>query len=355
MPAASTLPLPSQQRIVRRVFRLRSLGLGLGLLAVLTVLHEQQQPGVAWALAMANALLWPWAARQLALVHPQPLRIEDRSQMVDAGMTGLWAAVMQFSPVPSLIIGALLLMGQFAFGGPRLAARCAALMAGAALLGGALNGFAVDLRSAPVVVLACAPLLLAYPAAIAHAVHRMSQKMRHQADRLAALERDDALTGLCNRRGLEEALRHEYRRFRRNGHPAIYVVLDLDHFQHFNTTWGREGGDTALRTVAELLRRTLRDVDTLARLDGDRFALVIPDISGRLASELVERVRQAASRAELIPGTGLTLSASAGWAEVDRDMPDLAAWMAAADTALFEAKALGRNRSRMAHRGGVGA
>jgi diguanylate cyclase (GGDEF)-like protein len=165
---------------------------------------------------------------------------------------------------------------------------------------------------------------------------------------LAALAVTDALTGLYNRRRFDEDLTREWRRSLRTGKSLSIVMIDADNFKAFNDTYGHQAGDGALRTIGAALRENVReDADVACRIGGEEFALLMPETDQAGALVLAERVRDAiASRA--IPHTGNqsgVVTVSIGVAALvpvqPQGAPDL---VAAADAALYEAKATGRNQ-----------
>jgi diguanylate cyclase len=212
----------------------------------------------------------------------------------------------------------------------------------------ALGEFAFAPESSWAAIAASAPALLVYPSAIAFSAWRLSQQLGGHRRALASLVRTDPLTGVANPRALQEATEHEFRRFRRSGHRASFMVIDVDRFRLLNDVHGREAGDAALRTIAEVLKQTLRDTDTCGRLGGDRFGVVLTDASGSGVGELAERLRHAV--AGRLPGnpTGAHPTVSIGYAQIDAGMRTSAQWMAAAVAALQAAKSAGRNRSMSA-------
>lgn len=339
-----TLPDTLQCRIVSTIARMRALGLGLGLLPVLVVLHELEAPTIMWLVALAHGLLWPWAARQLAIGHADPIAMERRNMMVDSLMGGVWVALMQFNLVPSVVFGSMLLMGKFAFGGPRLVLPCLVAFSVAMAGIGALNGFAFSPASSTAASLATIPLLVAYPSAIALFAFMLSQRVRKQSEQLELLSRTDPLTGLCNRRALLDAAEHEFRRFRRSGHRASFMLVDVDRFKLIHDSHGHAMGDEALQRIARMLKATVRDTDTCGRLGGDEFGVVLTDASGVGAGDLAERLRHAVASDADAPH----LTVSIGYAQVHAGMTTCAQWIAAADAALHEAKGAGRNRAMSA-------
>ena len=343
-----TLPEDTQRRIVGSVARMRATGLALGLVPVLVVLHELQAPLVMWLLAFANGIVWPWVARRLARRHAKPLVAERRCLIVDSAMGGVWVALMQFNLVPSVVLGSMLLMDKFAFGGTKLAMKSLVAFFAAMLLIGALNGFAFLPASSTTASLATLPLLIVYPSAIAYAAFKLSQRVHRQSVALQQLSRTDPLTGLANRRALLEAAEHEYRRFRRSGHRGTFMMIDVDRFKQLNDARGHAAGDEALRAIAGILKSTLRDTDTCGRLGGDEFGVVLADASGPGVGELAERLRDAVDRQLSGAGEGPHPTISLGYAQIHAGLGSSAQWIAAADAALYAAKGAGRNRSMSA-------
>ena len=186
---------------------------------------------------------------------------------------------------------------------------------------------------------------------LVHAVRRALQTRRLKTENrrlLSQLEREtrtDHLTQAGNRRAFSEALRLEICRTRRYGSPLGVAVVDLDHFKRTNDTWGHAGGDEVLRDFVRRARRILREGDSLFRLGGEEFVLLLPctDLDGAAAA--AERLL-AALRESPVPflDTSIPVAASVGVATLepaDRDAEDL---LARADSALYVAKASGRDR-----------
>jgi diguanylate cyclase (GGDEF)-like protein len=154
----------------------------------------------------------------------------------------------------------------------------------------------------------------------------------------------DGLTGLANRRSVEETLRTEVARARRFDDKLCVVMADLDDFKRVNDTWGHPVGDDALLMFAHTLRATAREMDVAGRWGGEEFVLVLPGTDAAGGARLAERARTALeSRTLEVEGEPVRLTASFGVAELSAtaDASDL---IAAADAALYEAKRTGKNR-----------
>ena len=152
-------------------------------------------------------------------------------------------------------------------------------------------------------------LLLALPAGfVAWLVQRRVQVRER---RLQMLAQRDALTGLGNRRVLQERLAYEIARHQRHRRRFCVVAMDLDGFKGVNDRFGHQAGDDVLREVARALQRTVREQDTLVRLGGDEFCILAPESGPHEGERLAARVRWAVAGA--VEGLE-SLSVSAGWA-----------------------------------------
>jgi diguanylate cyclase (GGDEF)-like protein len=156
----------------------------------------------------------------------------------------------------------------------------------------------------------------------------------------------DPLTGLANRRQLEETLNAELSFARRHETDLSIVVVDVDHFKRINDAHGHLVGDTALRHVAQVMAATVRTEDVVARFGGEEFVIVARGIALWGAHQAAERVRVALDRAPiLVEGVPLRLTASFGVASM-RCVPSatVATLLARADSRMYRAKSYGRNR-----------
>ncbi|MBI1179029.1 MAG: diguanylate cyclase [Alphaproteobacteria bacterium] len=156
----------------------------------------------------------------------------------------------------------------------------------------------------------------------------------------------DSLTGLFNRRYLDEALALEVDRAARNGDSVGVIVGDLDHFKRLNDTHGHDGGDIALRAVAQVLARSIRKGDIACRQGGEEFVVVLPGASLELARERAAALRQPLAGLEVTHHGKLigpiTMSMGVAAYPDNGDTPD--AVLRAADAAMYRAKQAGRDR-----------
>lgn len=184
---------------------------------------------------------------------------------------------------------------------------------------------------------------------MAERVRSTNQALAESEARAAARQRDaltDALTGVFNRRWLEETLPRYLQRAQVACRPFALAMLDLDHFKRYNDTWGHAGGDAALRATAALLRAQLRPSDQVARYGGEEFCLLLPDTGIEQAALVAGRLIVAAAKHSIRADDDQALPAvtfSLGLAVLSghQDAEEL---LKSADAALYRAKQAGRNR-----------
>jgi diguanylate cyclase (GGDEF)-like protein len=169
-------------------------------------------------------------------------------------------------------------------------------------------------------------------------------------DELREMSTHDALTGLANRRLLRTQLEMEVDRARRFDVPVCVLLVDIDHFKELNDRCGHPAGDEALRQVAKVMREHVRRVDTVARVGGEEFVLVLPRTGGAEAVRVADKVREQVAALQVEGAGGQPegrLTVSIGVTELgEGDDPD--SLLARADGALYAAKREGRNRVELA-------
>jgi two-component system cell cycle response regulator len=166
-----------------------------------------------------------------------------------------------------------------------------------------------------------------------------------QADRLAALSQTDALTGLPNRRALSEHIREELQRARRYGTAMSLLLVDVDGLKQVNDTHGHAAGDRVIRAVALAIAQTLRESDFGARWGGDEFGIVAPNTTSGAARAFAERLVNHVRSQPDEHGRSPTVSVGIATFNPNRsEHADVESLARAADRALYQAKADGRNR-----------
>ncbi len=179
-----------------------------------------------------------------------------------------------------------------------------------------------------------------------HAVTAMTNtRLLEQVSHLAW---HDSLTGLPNRRLLEDRVNQELLRARRTGNPLCVFFVDLDRFKHVNDTLGHAAGDELIVEVARRLSQTVRSQDTVARLGGDEFAVLLPDLGGpEVVEHLARRTIEVLHAPYQIAGRELHASASIGVAVAPEHGDSFDQLLSASDAAMYRSKSLGRNTFQM--------
>src|SRR5579859_659703 len=304
-----------------------------GCLLVLAVLGGVNRAGhylIAARLTVACAVAGPWAA---VLLDPTILR-GDFVPLTYAALPIMLCSLLLSAPATAL-----------------LAALQLALLA----LFLALNPAAAAINWPSLITFV---LFVSVLSLVANVISRMDQDQIEQQTRLltssAEQLRDqsvrDYLTGLFNRRYLEETLGREVRRAERAHAPLGVIMIDLDHFKQFNDTYGHAAGDALLRELGGLLRRSLRESDIACRYGGEEFTLIMPDSPLSVAQERAERIWLEARQLRLeSDGQPLKpVSLSIGVAVFPEHGRSGDALLQASDAALYRAKREGRDRVAMA-------
>jgi diguanylate cyclase (GGDEF)-like protein len=177
------------------------------------------------------------------------------------------------------------------------------------------------------------------------ALEREGQRLRQQALELGRLAQTDPLTGLANRRAIEEDTEYEIRRRRRQTGPLAIGLVDADHFKEINTHHLLPGGDQALIALARALANSVRTTDRVGRLGGEEFLVIAPQTDEAGAAVLAERMRAAVEQTAIrYNGAQIGLTISIGFAVAGaNDQADFPVLLDLAAAALSDAKTSGRN------------
>jgi diguanylate cyclase (GGDEF)-like protein/PAS domain S-box-containing protein len=168
---------------------------------------------------------------------------------------------------------------------------------------------------------------------------KLQQELQHLAT-------TDALTGWFNRRHLDTSLENELSRSKRYGHEMSIIMFDVDHFKQFNDRYGHDMGDRVLQLIAETIKGVIRGLDIPCRYGGEEFVIILPETDYSCAAAVAERVRVAVEQASI---DDLSVTISVGLASYPRHPAQThQQFIEAADKALYEAKAAGRNCLRSA-------
>lgn len=171
-------------------------------------------------------------------------------------------------------------------------------------------------------------------------------QLKEHVDHLTRLQAQDALTGLANRRGFDQALDLEVQRATRFKTPLSLCLLDIDDFKSINDTHGHPCGDKVIQTLGLILKTEIRMIDIAARVGGEEFALLLPGTGLTRAQKLLTRILEMIRSTAVHCGdVELRFSASMGVASYrGKEIPDPGKLMTEADKALYRAKRAGKNR-----------
>ena len=177
-------------------------------------------------------------------------------------------------------------------------------------------------------------------------VAQRTAELRAANERLTTEAISDPLTGLYNRRYLEDFVARELSRTRRAGHKTVFVLIDIDHFKRFNDTYGHDAGDEVLKIVSAFLRGQIRQEDLAFRYGGEEFLLVLPTTAVDAVAGRIDQVRERIARRTIeFGGQSIgPITFSLGVAAFPDHGDTAEAVIASADDALYRAKQGGRNR-----------
>ncbi|MFN2360617.1 MAG: diguanylate cyclase [Marinobacter sp.] len=176
---------------------------------------------------------------------------------------------------------------------------------------------------------------------LGHSTRELERKVEQRTDELNRLARIDALTGLKNRRGLDEALDEEIQRAQRQDAGFGLIWLDIDHFKAINDDLGHQAGDEILCRVALWLKAGLRPYDHPGRWGGDEFVVVLSHCDRDTLRQIASRIRETIERDSIRTGTPVTVSVGGYFCQPGDDVETI---LRQADQALYRVKQQGRNR-----------
>ncbi|SNY69919.1 diguanylate cyclase (GGDEF) domain-containing protein [Enterobacter sp. CC120223-11] len=331
-------------RFVRRMYLMRILGTFLCFFPILSVLDELDRPLWLRALLAINAFVWPTVAWLRARNARAPLVAEHQNLVIDAGAGGFWIAIIALNPLPSVVIATILLADRLAAGGVVLMRKAVAAMLCTFAIAWLCTGMEIRTGVSQRTMFATLPLIAIYLLALCVLTDILAVKLRRKSHELERIAMKDPLLDIANRRLLEKHIAWELSRLQNACGDSALVFIDLDNFKDVNDRYGHKVGDAMLETVSQILHVATRSTDTPARLGGDEFVILLPDTSRDEAVMIAHRIMEATAVITALPDSELSPTLSIGVACARPDMEDVAAWLKAADDALYEAKRRGKNQ-----------
>lgn len=211
------------------------------------------------------------------------------------------------------------------------------------LLNDVLTDLLEDTRSAQLDVTRTHDELLAARHQVQAAEEKV-EKLQRELEQVSELMQEDSLTGVLNRRGLDEACQREISRAERSAAPFCVSLLDIDNFKRLNDTLGHQAGDEALQHLVRVTKRNMRPSDVLARYGGEEFLLLLPQTQQEEAVEVMVRLQRNLTQAFFLHNNERVLiTFSAGVAQRRENEPQ-SELITRADKAMYEAKRSGKNR-----------
>lgn len=283
--------------------------------------------------------IWPYAliavGSGLALAFPSyPMTV-----LVTSLLYGVLYLASAFQAaklrMPERSAGRLLLVAVFLVVAIVMTARLSLFVSG--LRSGAPPGFTTPIRALMFVVASIAPMAASFAFVVACG--------EVLGDRLLRWSLTDSLTGIPNRRAFLDTLTRALSSGARRSEPVGVLVIDVDHFKRINDTAGHATGDLVLSAVARLLTDAARSEDSVARLGGEEFGVVVPGADLATAAAVAERLRSTVASAQIpVDGRFYELTVSIGVAAATGAENDAGTLLNRADTLLYEAKGSGRDR-----------
>ena len=329
--------------------------------------------GPTWIPLTLLCLVYPHLVYLRARHAADPLAAELTNLVMDSLLWGAMIATLGFPLWPAGVVWLSALLNSTFCGGGRVLAMSVLAMIGGAAVTGALVGF--ELRpntalSAAVILVASFSIYLLSIGLVSHwryeqlrmarekvrsseqALEQQLVEIRQLQERLSEQAIRDSLTGLFNRRHLETIVPRELARRARDGSELALMMIDIDHFKSINDRFGHQGGDAVLEALGALLNETVRGSDVACRFGGEEFLLLLPDMPRACALERAEQWRRAFAELTVESGgSPIRATLSVGVAVCPRDGTSTEELVRAADLALYEAKARGRDRVVMARAG----
>ncbi|SEK56797.1 diguanylate cyclase (GGDEF) domain-containing protein [Pseudoxanthomonas sp. GM95] len=344
LPAPDTDQTTRDQRFVRRMHRMRMLGVVLTALPIIAHLSQAPTSVAIWFALALNVLAWPHVAWLLARRAKRPASAELWNLTLDGAAGGFWMAMLQLSALPCVLMASILLSDRYAAGGWPLVRRAAAALGSALLVTLVARGGAVDFSVSERVIYACLPLLGIYPLALSILGRRLAVRVAKQNRQLASFGLLGAKGELPTRQRLSEQAAAFVRTPVVDNQHAAFMVVCLDQGASVDSRYGAAVGDVVRAALTDIVRETARNAGVPARWSGDEFALLLPRTDADLATSIGELVRMKVRQVTLEEHPQVYCTASVGVAIWPGRWSGAGDWIKGAEGAMQQARRQGGDR-----------
>lgn len=330
------------KRYVVRVFILRQLGTILCFLSFYSVISMLSYRIWAWLLLALNAFFWPILAFYLATNAKDSVKAEKYSLIIDTFLGGIWIALMELNPLPSLILVSIFIADRYAAGGWKLLRSSMLVLMSSLLCVWTLLGFPVNLSITPKIVWFTLPLATIYMIALSIVSRKLSMSLSKKNREIEKIAMIDPQLQIPNRRFFEQHLVSTFVKVQRGRCVAHLILLDVDNFKEVNDTYGHETGDYVLIEISNILKESIQVKDIPARYGGDELAIIAFNYDDQHVVNLAHQICQKVQRLSIPRDHQFKITISVGIAPAQGCGSTLQ-WLEHADKALYRVKREGRN------------
>lgn len=327
---------------IKRVYLLRQAGVILCFIPIYSVLEEQSHHKITIALLILNALTWPSIAYIASIMSKDMLNTEKKNMILDSCWAGMWIAVMQVSPIPSIFIVSIQIADRYAAGGWRILKPALLCMLLSFTLVWLLNDFNYTTEFSTRTVWFSLPLATCYPILLSVVSRRLSIKLRKRRELLEKQALMDPGLDLPNRRFFEQKMEGAFRATRKKRILSYLLLIDVDNFKYINDTYGHEVGDAVLSRISIILRECAGAQDIPARFGGDELAVIVNNSNDQLVLAMVHAIQERIEVLSLPSHKDISCTVSIG-ISCAKNKTSIISWIKEADEMLYEVKRNGKN------------
>ena len=327
---------------IKRVFLLRQVGVLLCFIPIFSVLEEQSHHAMTIVLLIINALTWSSLAYLASKMSKDMLNTEKKNMILDSCWAGIWIALMQVSPIPSIFIVSIQVADRYAAGGWRILKPSLLCMVVSFILIWIVNDFQYTTEFSMKTVWASLPLATCYPILLSVVSRNLSIKLRKRRELLEKQALMDPGLDLPNRRFFENKLEGALRSTRKKRTLSYLLLIDVGNFKCINDTYGHEIGDAVLSRISKILRECAGEKDIPARFGGDELAIIVNNSNDQMVLDIVHTIQERIRCLSLPSHKDIYFTVSIG-VSCAKEKTSILNWIKEADEMLYEVKRNGKN------------